>query len=69
MEPTSGQAPASLGAPPSTAGSSDGAKARLGVLGSDKQKLPEVTVLADDLYTAESALVGLRVKVRPLFGL
>jgi hypothetical protein len=66
MEPTSGQAPASLGAPPSSAGSADGVEANTGLAGSAKQKLPEVAVSADYLYSEESDLKGLRVKVRPL---
>jgi hypothetical protein len=66
MEPTSGQAPASIGAPPSAAGLADGVEANAGPAGSAKQKLPEVEVSADYLYSEESDLKGLRVKVRPL---
>jgi hypothetical protein len=66
MEPTSGQAPASLGAPSSAAGSADGVELNTGSAGSAKQQLPEVEVSADYLYSEESDLKGLRVKVRPL---
>jgi hypothetical protein len=64
MEPTSGQAPASPGAQRTTAGDADEAKRQPAAAGSSKQRLPEVAVLAEELYSEDSALVGLRVKVR-----
>lgn len=64
MEPSSGQAPASPGAPPTAAGAADGVKRPSGTAEAKKKQLPEIKVLAEDLYSEDSALVGLRVKVR-----
>ncbi|WIA42840.1 hypothetical protein OEZ86_008768 [Tetradesmus obliquus] len=62
MEPNSGQAPASPGALPTAAGAADGVKKPSGAAEAKKKQLPEIKVLAEDLYSEDSALVGLRVK-------